>query len=480
MMACQVLFDRGRAMLTTSFRADVSLVGHGRLVRTSRLGEVPLVDADHAATTRPLRAVWERLEGIMADYGSVFRGSGPNSVTSSVLFEEALRRILDFVGVRGEDFFVLVGRNATDVLNRLARRLELAADDELIVSNGEHSSNDLPWRRTPALRTPLPVDMNGLIDLDALAAALRKPNSRGRRFVVLTGASNITGAYQPYRAIARAAHAAGAFVVVDASQLAAHRPIVDKSDAAAEVPDVVAFSGHKMYAPFGAGFLIVRRGLFASLGADDIGGGTVDLVTAETWVPSRRLERRELAGTPNYLGVVGTALAGEYLRHVLTFPAIERHEGELLDTIRNGLTRVPNLVLHAPISWDPGKNAAVVTFSVKDWTPVGLGRVLAESYGIGIRAGHLCQFQLVQRWLSAAGLLDTGDEVRLRAGEDAPQFGVARASFGIDSTAEDCMRLCRAIAEIASGAISRPTHISEHRDRGNRSRIWFDEGMETT
>src|SRR5262245_27908167 len=133
--------DLSGAMPISCLGCDVSLLGDERLVRTTRLGDVRLIDADHAATKRPLRVVWDRLSELMTCYGSVSRGSGPNSFVSTDLFEEALERLLGFVGVSSQTFCVLVGRNTTDMLNRLARRLELASSDDLYVSDGEHSSN---------------------------------------------------------------------------------------------------------------------------------------------------------------------------------------------------------------------------------------------------------------------------------------------------------------------------------------------------
>jgi selenocysteine lyase/cysteine desulfurase len=60
--------------------------------------------------------------------------------------------------------------------------------------------------------------------------------------------------------IGRLAHKYGARILVDAAQLAAHRHI----DMDSVGIDYLVFSGHKMYAPFGCGGLIVRKGLFAS------------------------------------------------------------------------------------------------------------------------------------------------------------------------------------------------------------------------
>jgi selenocysteine lyase/cysteine desulfurase len=76
------------------------------------------------------------------------------------------------------------------------------------------------------------------------------------RLLAITGASNITGWMPPLPGIIAAAHARGVPVAVDAAQLAPHRPLPAGAD-------FLAWSGHKMYAPFGAGVLVGPRSAFA-------------------------------------------------------------------------------------------------------------------------------------------------------------------------------------------------------------------------
>ena len=85
----------------------------------------------------------------------------------------------------------------------------------------------------------------------------------GVGLVAVTGASNVTGEIWPYAEIAEIAHRHGARLLLDAAQLAPHRPI----DMAATGVDYLAFSGHKLYAPFGAGVLVGRPDWLARPGA---------------------------------------------------------------------------------------------------------------------------------------------------------------------------------------------------------------------
>ena len=79
----------------------------------------------------------------------------------------------------------------------------------------------------------------------------RKSMAIGARLAI-TAASNGTGWLPPIDAIIAAAHQRGIPVALDAAQLAPHRPL----PAAA---DYLAFSGHKLYAPFGSGALVGAR-----------------------------------------------------------------------------------------------------------------------------------------------------------------------------------------------------------------------------
>ncbi|MCA1480893.1 aminotransferase class V-fold PLP-dependent enzyme, partial [Bradyrhizobium sp. NBAIM08] len=148
---------------------------------------------------------------------------------------------------------------------------------------------------------------------DALAA---------RRYVLVavTGASNVTGESLPLRRVTELAHAAGALVVVDGAQLVPHRRFSLVESGA----DWVAFSGHKLYAPFGTGALVGRRDWLDTGRPYLPGGGAVAQVDvdATTWVAA---PHRHEGGSPNVLGAVALAAACDELA-ALAPGALEDHE----------------------------------------------------------------------------------------------------------------------------------------------------------
>ncbi len=175
--------------------------------------------------------------------------AGRKSAYSTTLFEEARCSVARFVGCDDADDVVFV-RNTTEAANLLA--VALPPGTRVLCSSFEHHANLLPWRQHRV--THLPFTTTAAAFLAAAADALEEAERAGDPFslVAITGASNVTGEVPPVAEVARLAHARGALVFVDAAQLAPHRRI-DLHELGA---DFLAFSGHKVYAPFGTGVLV--------------------------------------------------------------------------------------------------------------------------------------------------------------------------------------------------------------------------------
>ena len=159
--------------------------------------------------------------------------------------------VAGFVGADPALDRVVFTKHTTESINLLAASMDLGPSDVVAVSVMEHHSNQLPWRRRARVNY-VEVDPSGRLDLDSPESVLRA--GRGFvRLVAVSAASNVTGYVNPIDDAARLAHRYGAQILVDAAQLVAHRPLDMRPHDDPAHLDFVAFSGHKIYAPYGVG-----------------------------------------------------------------------------------------------------------------------------------------------------------------------------------------------------------------------------------
>src|SRR5260221_7089711 len=125
------------------------------------------VNLDNAATTPPFKVVVERACEFLSWYASVHRGSGYKSLLSTKVLEDARQIIGEFVSADSEKDIVIFTGNTTGAINKLARRLDYRRHDMILISDIEHSSNELPWRKASNV-THFPTK-NGELDLSALS-----------------------------------------------------------------------------------------------------------------------------------------------------------------------------------------------------------------------------------------------------------------------------------------------------------------------
>ena len=252
------------------------------------------INLDNAASTPVLREVLETVNSFMEWYSSVHRGSGFKSRVATQAYDDAREIIAQFVGANLRDHAVIFGKNTTEAVNKLSYRFPLAPDDVVLVSLLEHHSNDLPWRARARVEH-IGADALGRLDEDDFDRLLIEHAGRVK-LVAVTGGANVTGCMPDIRRLAAKAHAAGARILVDCAQLAAHRGIeVGTLDDPAHL-DYVTFSAHKMYAPFGTGVLIGRRDTFEHGEPEYRGGGTIKFVSSIRWTGLGR--RIATSGTP--------------------------------------------------------------------------------------------------------------------------------------------------------------------------------------
>ncbi|MGX7827229.1 aminotransferase class V-fold PLP-dependent enzyme [Actinokineospora sp. 24-640] len=377
----------------------------------------PFANFDHAATTPCLAAVADAVAGFLPWYASTHRGAGTLSTMCTARYEESRRTVRRFINARPDDLLIFT-RNTTDALTLLAGAVP--AGTTVIVFAHEHHANLLPWRESRTLPIPPRVD-DMLADLERALVELD-----GRALVTVTAATNVTGELLPLADLVTLAHRHGARIAVDAAQLVAHRPV----DVAGLDIDYVAFSGHKMYAPFGIGVLAGRADWLSAAKPYLPGGGATVHVSDDCgsveWAVG---ESRHEAGTPNAIGAVALAAACQTLQ--VAWDSLMPYEAVLLSRLRSGLAEIPE-VRELSLFGPTAERVGIVTFTVDGVDPGLLATALSVEYGIGVRHGWFCAHPLTRHLL--------------RAEESAT---AVRASLGLGVGTEHVDRLVDAVRTIS-------------------------------
>ena len=398
--------------MMTDYREDFPILSrevHGR----------PLVYLDNAATTQKPRAVLEAMDEFYTTCNAnVHRGIHTLSQEATALHEAARERVCSFLNARSTAEIVFT-RGTTESLNLVAASFSqafLREGDEVIVTVMEHHSNIVPWQlareRWGFTLRVVPMDDEGRLDLEAYAALLNERT----RLVCCCQVSNVLGTVNPVREMARMAHEAGAYFLVDGAQSVPHFPVdVQELDC-----DFLTFSAHKIYGPTGVGVLYGKEALLEQLPPYQGGGEMIARVTFEH-TTFERLPFKFEAGTPDYVGTHGLAAAIDYVEAV-GLDRIAAHEEVLTRHAMARMAEIDQMQFYGTV---PGKTS-VVSFNVGQIHPMDLGTLL-DRLGFAIRTGHHCAQPLMAR---------CGVE------------GMARVSFALYTTEDEIDRFVEALQRV--------------------------------
>jgi selenocysteine lyase/cysteine desulfurase len=434
--------------------APLPVLGRDVTVPLVTGGEVTYAALDYAASAPALQRVWDDVAAYAPYYGSVHRGAGYLSQLSTDLFENSRVTVAEFLDCRPDDQVVFT-RSTTDSLNLLAS--VIPADCEVFVFETEHHASLLPWRdaRVTYLNAPrTPAEAVRTLERALADRGGSAQEGYGPALVCVTGASNVTGELWPVKELAAAAHAHGARIVLDAAQLAPHHPVsVQELDV-----DWVAFSGHKLYAPFGSGVLAGRADWLQDAEPYLAGGGASRKVARRADggvdVDWHTTAARHEAGSPNVIGVYSIASACKALTEA-GFDNLAAREQHLVAKVRAGLAEVAEVKVLSLFGDDsPSRSAGgtptrvgVISFVVEGWNSSHFAAALSAEYGIGVRDGLFCAHPLVRTLLGS----DPQDPGECGAPEAEPgerSLNAIRVSFGAGTPDEHVERFVRAVKEL--------------------------------
>ena len=343
-----------------------------------------LVYLDNAATSqRPVQVLAEITRFYRDHNANIHRGVHTLSVEATELYEQARTKVARFIGA-GDPREIIFTRNTTESINLVAHswaRKFLKPGDEVVVSEIEHHSNIVPWQMLRDERgitlKYIPMLPDGTLDLDAAQSIITERT----RLVSITAMSNALGTIVPLDVIVARAKAVGALVLVDGAQSVPHMPV----DVQSMGIDFLAFSGHKMLAPFGIGVLWGRLPLLDSMDPF-MGGGDMILTVSmdhSTWAD---VPAKFEAGTPNVGDAVALGAAVDYLA-ALGMDEVRRHEREITDYALRRLADVPGVTIFGVP--DAAGRGGVISFELEGVHPHDIGQVL-DTRGVAIRTGHHC------------------------------------------------------------------------------------------
>jgi selenocysteine lyase/cysteine desulfurase len=411
-------------------------------------GTVTGINLDNAASTPPLTRVRDVVNRFSDLYSSVHRGTGYKSRLSTEAYEHARDVVSRFLCVDEADQVVIFVKGTTDALNRIAAEEARLDGRQVLVTEMEHHADLLPWRHRSG-HVMVGLSDDGHIDLDAIEDALKRANGK-ISLVALCGASNVTGFVSPLNEVATLAHRYGARISVDAAQLAPHHRIdVRRKDDPGHL-DFVSFSGHKMYAPYGAGVLVAPRDFFT--GAPEVmGGGAISIVTWDDtfWAD---LPDREEAGSPNVIGAVAIGVAIETLLE-LGFDEMLEHEARLGGRMLSGLSRIPGVGVLGGLEPSRSGRLALASFVVEGLDHGLVAAALSHEWGIAVRHGCFCahpyMIHLLHMTKDEVGAIVDG----VTTGRRKALPGAVRASLAPYNTETEVDRFLEAVAQIARGRI---------------------------
>lgn len=377
-------------------------------VLDQKINGKPLVYFDNAATTQKPKQVINALIDYYQGYNAnIHRGIHTLAERATSAFEETRAAIARFINAPSSDE-VIFTYGTTDSINLVAQtfgRSSIGKGDEIIISTMEHHSNIVPWQMlcetNGCTLKIIPVTDEGELDM----AGFEKLLSDRTRLVSIPHASNALGTVNPIKQIIRKAHAAGAKVLIDGAQGAAHLEL-DVKDLDV---DFYAFSLHKMYGPTGMGILFGKRELLEAIPPYRGGGEMIREVTFEKTIYNDIPYKFE-AGTPNIADVVAAKAAVEFIESIGK-EALAAYENSLLNYATEALSGIEGL----QIVGQAKEKVSVVSFIMEGIHHQDLA-VILDQQGIAVRTGHHCTQPLMQRFNIS---------------------GTTRASFAVYNTIEE-------------------------------------------
>lgn len=373
--------------------------------------------ASTSLTPEPvLNAVLEYYREYNANVG---RGVHRLSQIASQRYEDAHRKVADFIGAKEEEIVFM--KNTTEAINTVAKGLKYKPGDKVVTTLIEHHSNFLPWlrlKRFGVIADIVKPNKDGIFDVSYFEDAI----DHKTKLVAVTHVSNVLGTINPIEEISAICKKKGALLLVDGAQSAPHISVDVKGLGC----DFLCFSGHKMLGPTGTGVLWMKEDLFDELEPPAFGGGMINDVSLDGYKLAKGYGRFE-GGTPNIAGAIGLEKAVNYLNKI-DMDKIKEHEAKLMERLLEGLLKIERVEVYGSLNLK--ERIGTVSFNIKSLNPHNVALMLDEASNIMVRSGHQCCIPLMKH----LGLKE----------------GVVRASLYLYNTEGEVERFLETVEAIAT------------------------------
>lgn len=366
----------------SKWRADFPLLSH-------KVRGKNLVYLDSAATSLKPWPVIERVGHFLTyQTANVHRGAHFLSNQATQAFEESRQAVADFIAASSSDEIIFT-RGTTESMNLVAQSWgarNLKAGDEILLTEMEHHSGIVPWQmiaeRMGAKVRAIPVNAAGEVMMESLAELVTAKT----KVISVVHCSNTLGTINPVKELGQWARKVGALFVIDGAQMVCNSK-VDVRDLGA---DFYAFSGHKMFGPYGIGVLYGRREILETLPPYQGGGSMISEVRFEK-TTYQDIPHRFEAGTPNIEGVLGLKAAIDYLK-ALDRARVEEFEAGLRRTFESRLLEIGGYRLIG----EARHKGPISSFVFETGHASDVGQILDQE-NVAVRAGHHCTQPLMKR-----------------------------------------------------------------------------------
>ena len=379
--------------------------------------------SNNAASTQVPVQIFDLFKKLIVQYENVHRGQSKASMLTTEKFEASYDTIAQFIGAPSRKNIILY-RNTTEAINSVMYSLmtEFKDGDNVITTYMEHNSNYVPWYglcKEILAKFGINVECRlakfdketGELDLEYLKSLVDNKT----KIICCTGASNFLGTKNPIKKIKEIANSSGyiqpngekrSYLLIDGAQTVPNIFIdVKELDI-----DFLAWSFHKIIAPFGVGALYAKEELLNGMRPFLYGGDMIaDGMVSPEKVEYNMLPWKFTAGTPN---ILGTILSAQSLRLLMDFSLnpgqykyfmtdkklerqdvekamnnIEEHEKLLIGEALRILGEMPAIKIYGPKN--PEKRTSLVAFTFDNKSVFDIAKDL-NKFGVESRAGCHC------------------------------------------------------------------------------------------